>query len=357
MRVVSVNQDPGISPARHKGAVVHLAEMRRAMAALGAEVVPIDEPDPALLRRRLGEELATAPGALVYERYALGRSAAAEVTAELGVPLVVEVNAPLADEERRWRGRDSGESQRRSDRFLFATAAAVVAVSSPVAEYARGRGAPPNRVRVFANGVDPTRFAPSPPDDPLRRSLVPPGHFAIGFHGRLRPWHRFERLVAVCARLLARGVPVQLLAVGEGDFEATVDGRLPRERVTLVGWKPHAEVGRYVAAFDALPLVYGSDAPCYFSPLKLAEGMACGAVPVVPDLGDLAAAVGGGGLVYPPDDMAALETALFDLAADLALREALSREGVRRARELSWHRVAAFVLSHAPGAATARRSA
>lgn len=358
MRIACVNQDPGIRPGHAKGAAVHLAAMRDAFSELGAEVLAFDEPEESYLRLRLEKAHSQAPFDLIYERYALGKSAASEVAQAWSVPFVLEVNAPLALERERYRGQLESAEDRARDGLLFQRADRVIAVSAQVAAYARERGARSDRVRIFANSADTARFRPRQPGDSLRRSLVPAGRFALGFHGRLRPWHGFEALVEVTARLLALGVPVQLVLVGEGDFDAVVGDRLPAERISRVGWVPHEEIPGYVASFDALPLTYSPEAPCYFSPLKLAEAMACGVVPVVPDLGDLPSLVHHDldGLVYPAGNLDRLTADLARLADDELLHRRLAKRARRRIARTSWKRIAAWALGSArPHAGVTRK--
>lgn len=348
MRIVCLNQDPGIGPTRKKGAAVHLAAMRDAFASLGAGIVALDESDAE--RVTAGLEGAIVAGAvdLVYERYALGKHAAARFCRARRVPLVLEVNAPLADEEARYRGGAVDPEAAARDRELFGAAKLVIAVSSDVARYAIERGAPSERVHVRANGVDTRRFRPRTPGDPVRARLVPEGRFALGFHGRLRPWHGFELFARAAARLLELGDPVHLVLVGEGEFEPALEAAgIPTERVTRIPWVDHGEIGPYVASFDALPLTYDPAAPCYFSPLKLAEAMACGAVPILPELGDLASAAthGDDALFYPAGDFEALVRSLRTVIADPERRARLSRGAVASAQKKSWSEIAAFVLS------------
>lgn len=350
MRIVCLNQDAGIGPARKKGAAVHLAAMREAFVDLGADVVALDESDEARVEAGLEDALACGGVDLVYERYALGKSRAARFSRAHGIPLTLEVNAPLAEEEARYRNGASDPSLAERDRELFGAAQLVIAVSTDVGRYAVARGSAPERVHVRPNGVDTRRFRPRAQDDPVRARMVPEGRFALGFHGRLRPWHGFELFARASAHLLAASEPVHLVLVGEGEFEPHLRASgIPNERVTRVAWVEHAEIGPYVASFDALPLTYDPGVPCYFSPLKLAEAMACGVVPVLPALGDLVSAARDGvdALFYKAGDFEGLVRALRDLMADPVRRASLSREAVVSAQAKSWQRIAAFVLSTA----------
>jgi glycosyltransferase involved in cell wall biosynthesis len=347
MRIAHVNPDPGLAPGKQKGACVHVAALRAAFAALGAEVHAIDGAGEREVREALAALEQDGPLDLVYERHALGRYAAGEHARERGVPHVLEVNAPLEDEEQRFRGPALAGLDPARQRACFAGAALVLCVSSAVAAYGRARGARRGHVAVVPNAVDPQLFRPRADGDALRAELVPQGRIALGFHGRLRPWHRFEALVAAAGTLLERGVELQLVLLGEGDFGAHWHGRLPQARVTHRPWAEHAQAARIVACFDLLPLCYAPGEPCYFSPLKLLEGMAVGAVPVVPALGDLPRSVrhGRDGLLYPPGEQAAFVAALERLCREPALRQRLGRAARARAEAHTWTDVARGVLA------------
>jgi glycosyltransferase involved in cell wall biosynthesis len=344
MRVACVNQDGGVQPDRKKGAAVHLREMRRSFAALGAEVVAIDRSDSAEIHQLLNEAWQEAPLDMVYERYALGAKAGIEFATDRNIPFVLEVNSPLIDEEERWRGPVK-EEVRSLERLIFLNAAIIVAVSSEVSRYVLDQGADPERVSIFPNGVDNDRFCPRKESDPLRAELVPEGRFVLGFHGRLRGWHGFERLAEASARMLAEGLPIHLLLVGDGEFEEALDN-VDIEHVTRIPWVDHDQIPRYVACFDALPLTYQPDVPCYFSPLKLAEAMACGVVPVVPDVGDLTKVVedGRNGLVFAGDDLEAFIKAIRHLVQDGEAHRRLAEGAVETAASMSWKRIASYIL-------------
>lgn len=343
--VVSLNQDSGIGPGRAKGAAVHVDAMRVAFQNLGADCIGLDEPDDNRLLNSLKSLWATGPIDLIYERYALGKSTAAEFAAAHCIPLVLEVNAPLAEEQRRWRGSSDEANDLRRDAVAMNQACCVIAVSSEVGNYAIQRGASQGAVAVFPNGIDCSQFNASARDKSLRKELVPDNTFVIGFHGRLRPWHGFGMLVDVAEELLARGRSVHLLAVGEGDFVELE--RLPADCRTRVGWMSHQEIPKYVSAFDALPLTYQPDMPCYFSPLKLREAMACGVVPLVPDLGDLPMAVEHKktGFVYDAGNADQLISQLEYLANNAEMCRTLGRNASVEASQHSWDRIAAYALN------------
>jgi len=348
MRVVHVNQDPGISPTKKKGAAVHLEAMRRAFEQLGAEVIAIDESRAEGVRAGLQAAAQAGPLDLVYERYTIGSGAAFDFARATGTRYVLEVNSPLEEEADRYRkgGRPGRELDAGSPRDMFAGADTVLAVSSEVAEYARGRGATDENLRIQPNGVDAERFQPRSEDDPLRAGLIPEGAFVLGFHGRVRPWHNFPMLVSAVARLIEEGLPMHLMMVGQGEYRELVGDLLDEDVFTIVPWTPHEEIGRFVACFDALVMTHSARAPFYFSPLKLYEAMAAGAVPIVPSLGDLARILEHEqtALLFPADDQGALLAAIRRLHSDSALHRRIAAAAMSEARKHSWVEIAQSVL-------------
>jgi glycosyltransferase involved in cell wall biosynthesis len=346
MRVITVNQDRGIRPDAQKGAAVHLAAMRRAFTSLGAEVVALDEPDDSALLAALTRATERTPTALIYERYALGRSCAVQFSRDHGIGHVLEVNAPLADEKRVWRAHLETDAERTADATAFANTDAVLAVSLQVAQYAQQRGAQHGRVHVCPNAIDTEHFNLALRDGARTALGLPQTGVVLGFHGRLRPWHRFDRLAQACSQLLAAGEDIYLAVIGAGEFEAALLDRVPPTRLRLVDWVAHEHLGARIAAFDLVPLMYDAATPCYFSPLKLAEAMACGAVPIVPALGDLPSLVRNDveGLVYPADDDAAFVEALRRLIHDQDLRARMSVAAAARAAQRTWRDIAQLAL-------------
>ena len=342
--IASVNQDSGISPGRSKGAAVHLSAMREAFTRLGYQVTSFDEPDSEVLDARLEQLQQQQLPRLVYERYSLGNSTAARFAQRHLIPLVLEVNSPLADEQLRYRGKQETQNQRDNDHYLFSHAHTIAAVTTAVADYAVQRGADPDRVRVYPNGIDERRFHLGVREKPELLDSIPPGSIVLGFHGRERPWHGFDKLVESFIQLLALGLPVHLLVIGEGEFAALE--RLSETSFTRLGWQSHDVIPGLSANFDLLPLTHQPDAPFYFSPLKLAEAMACGVVPIVPDMGDLSSTVhqGESVYVYPAGDMNRLVQIIEELCNDTAKRKAMSARGAEFAASISWISIARQII-------------
>lgn len=361
MHIAYVCTDPGIPVWGTKGASIHVQEMLRAFLNRGAAVTLISPriegappadlagvrtvPLPALpkgeaeARARVqlamnSEVLAALPTLpaldLIYERHALFAHAAMEVARILGLPSVLEVNAPLIEEQARHRTLALPTEAEASARRAFGSAATVVAVSPEVARYAARFGAEA-RTTVIPNAVDPARFPP-------RRA--PDGPFTVGFLGTLKPWHDVATLIDALALLRAGALPeARLLIVGDGPERPALEARLAAtgltDAVTFTGALPPAAVPAALARMHAAAAPYAADAPFYFSPLKLYEYMAAGLPVVASDVGDLAAVVGRTGIAVPPGDAAALAAALARLGRNPDLRTRLGQAA--RAEVLAHH--------------------
>lgn len=349
MRLTYVCTDPGIPVFGTKGASVHVQELLRAYRTLGFDVVlatgrtggpaPADlasvpvldagQPaaaeaaareaearavDDALEARLAGERLS----GLVHERYSLWGGGGIRAAARLHLPSILEVNAPLVDEQATHRVLVDRPAAEARFRAAAAAATAVVAVSEPVAAWVRAT-VPGSRVHVVPNGVDPDRVRPGDRRDPAS--------FTLGFVGTLKPWHGTEVLLDALALLRADVPGARLLVVGDGplraDLEAAARGRdLP---VEFTGALAPADVPAQLHRMDVACAPYPATAEAYFSPLKVLEYLAAGLPVVGSAVGQVPELLGHGrcGLLVPPGDPAAIAAACRRLAADPVLRAAL----------------------------------
>jgi glycosyltransferase involved in cell wall biosynthesis len=322
--------------------------MRQAFRQLGAQVTEVDECVEQKVSRRLQDIFDRTPVSMIYERYALGRSSAARFALEQNIPYVLEVNAPLAEEPECWRSQLESRKDREEDQVAFAAASCITTVSSVVAKYAKSRGGRNEAICICPNGIDSSLFRTDIKDRKYLPQRPPAGRFVLGFHGRERPCHGFEILVDVTRTLLARSYSVHLYVIGNGEFKELA--RLPPGTYTRKGWVEHEKIPAYISTFHAMPLTYSPETPCYFSPLKLVEGMACGVVPLVPALGDLPEIVEQGvtGWVYPAGDSGALIDHLVALISNRSLHREMSTRAAIAAKSHEWRSIARKVLEY-PG--------
>jgi glycosyltransferase involved in cell wall biosynthesis len=378
MRIAYVCADRGVPIFGRKGCSIHVQEMVRAFRASGAVVelfTPRGEgvPPPGLddLRvhrlpfvqeevRAFREKLALAanedlrgaleergPFDLVYERYSLWSFAGMETARAWGVPGLLEVNAPLIDEQAEHRGLvDRAGAQRIAER-VFRDARALIAVSREVAAYLARQPAVSGRVHVIPNGVDPDRFPVDGPHSFPRR----PAEFVVGFVGSLKRWHGLAILMEAFDRLRRAAPQSRLLIIGDGPERSSLETDLRARglsgRAHLTGAVAPEAVPGLLASVDAAVAPYPALEHFYFSPLKVYEYMAAGRALVASRVGQLGELLDDGvnALLCPPGDPSALAEALLRLEGDAGLRERLGRAARRTVlRHHTWEAVARRVL-------------
>jgi glycosyltransferase involved in cell wall biosynthesis len=284
---------------------------------------------------------------LVYERHALWSAAGMETARALGVPGVLEVNAPLIDEQGAHRVLVARDAATARSEAAFAAATRIVAVSDGVRAYVEGFEAGRGKVVVVPNGVDPGRYAPAPPGERPT--------FTVGFVGTLKPWHGLGTLAEGFAELHRHHPDARLLVVGDGPERPAFEARLcelgVRDAANLVGALPPAEVPAWLARMDVATAPYPPHAGFYFSPLKVFEYLAAGLPLVASRIGQLEDLLEHGAtcLFAEPGDPRSLADALTALRDDLGLRRALALAGRSLvARDHTWDGVVRRTLAGLP---------
>lgn len=286
---------------------------------------------PAYLTLR-AEARAFRPDVL-YERYNLFLLAGLLLRKRSGLPMLLEVNAPLAAER-----SSSGRLQMKSlarlcERTLWRGADAVLPVTEVLAADVRRARGTHCGVHVIANGAHLERPVDTGATAAMRERLdLPPGAVILGFVGFVREWHGVGWAVDALPQLAPE---VILLIVGDGPALPELRNRAEAlgvaTRVRLVGRAPHAEVPAYMRTFD---VALQTAATSYASPLKLFEYMALGRAIVAPDQPNIreVLAHGENGLLFRPGDETSFVSALRRLCAEPQLRQALGAKALSTVR-------------------------
>ena len=374
--------DPGIPVYGNKGASIHVQNIIRALLRAGHRVtlfanridgdtppglegvrlVPLPAPPKGEQENRARALLAAcdsvvatiaahAPYDLIYERYSLWSDSGVQYAESAHIPAVLEVNAPLIDEQRTHRELVLPAEAEAIAASNFARARELIAVSPGVAAYLKNW--PHRRITTLANGVEPQTFAASL----AIRAARDDGETRIGFLGTLKPWHGLPDLVAAFARVHAAYPAARLHIIGDGpgraELEADLAARDLTPFATIHGSIAAADVPAALGQIDIATAPYPAQDNFYFSPLKIYEYHAAGLPVITSRVGHLAEVVHDGedGLLVPPDDPQALADAILSLARNPAHRTHLGDAGrIRVAREHSWESVAAKILALAEDA-------
>ncbi|MCA9751453.1 MAG: glycosyltransferase [Gemmatimonadetes bacterium] len=196
----------------------------------------------------------------------------------LGVPVSVTL-----------RGHDVNDLpdypvRRRQVAWTLRHADAVFAVADALRDAAVELGAPPERTRTVANGVDPERFSPRDRREARRELGLPEDGRVVLSVGHLVERKGFHHVVRALPRVLRDAPDARLVIVGapgeEGDFTAGVETAIREtgleDRVRLVGAVRNEELAPWYSAADLFVLASAKEG----RPNVVLEALACG-TPVV----------------------------------------------------------------------------
>ena len=300
------------------------------------------------LAERLAEVFARRPVDAIYERYSLFSYAGLRFARERGIPIGLEVNAPLVAEQASYRSLLLAPAASAIERYVIQKADVVFVPSEELRIWIEKECRRERRTVVVPNGVDTRLFNKArlrPVDDAQLKD-----RFVVAFVGSLKPWHGIDRLVAAFGRLREVVPNAHLLVIGEGPLRSEIEraaDQLGEGHVTLTGAVPHEEVPRWLALADVAVAPYPDLDDFYFSPLKVVEYQAAGLPVVASRIGHITRQIEDGktGLLVDPADEADLVRAIVRLHEDPELRRRLAKRARRHVKENgSWEAVAKRVV-------------
>jgi glycosyltransferase involved in cell wall biosynthesis len=291
----------------------------------------------------------------IYERYNLFLLAGAMLRRKLRIPLLLEVNSPLAEERGRFGGLGLPGLARWAENRAWRDADFVLPVTRVLARHVAAVGVPEDRIVVIPNGINRAHFAAAPTPEIAKRNLDLSGALVLGFTGFIRDWHGVDRVIRWMASADAPTNAV-LMVVGDGPVRADLE-RMAKElmlqnRVRFTGVINRDRVPEHVAAFDIAlqPAVVP-----YASPLKLFEYLALGKPVIAPRQPNIeeVLADGDNALLFEASEPDAFEHTLTRLCADVTLRGRLASSAAatidrldltwlgnaKRVTELARHRI------------------
>lgn len=281
----------------------------------------------------------------IYERYTLFSRAGILMARELGVPHLLEVNAPLAYEQEQMRGLEMKDFAREAERQIFRESDQLLVVSQKLKELAASLGVPEARLQVLPNAVNPQRFAAAAEGEGVRERYRLEGKTVIGFVGSLKPWHGVQSLLEAFRNIYRFRKDVHLLIVGDGPRRQELEDYCNQEglagAVTFTGKVQHHDIPHYIAAMDITAAPYTPHPNFYFSPIKIFEYMVMDKPVVGARIGQVEEIIQHRetGLLYEPGNVSQLVAALRSLIDDPETRHTLGQNaGARVREERTWDR-------------------
>lgn len=287
----------------------------------------------------------------IYDRYITFNAGALWAARYCKIPLVLEVNAPLALE----RSNEADEKlylkrlAHAIERYVCSNADRTLVVSTPLKKYLESVGVPHDKCIVMPNGVDQIKFQPRPKSSELIQKLkLPDDSVVIGFTGILRPWHGVEMLIEAVGTLKQNGESVYLLIVGDGPVRDKLEELLQEAGLggcsMITGRVPHEQVAYYVNLFD---IAVSPKATFYASPMKIVEYMALGKAVVAPKMDNILDIISDGenGLLFDAGEAKSLFKVLLKLINNAQLREDSGKRALAEvANKLNWTANARWVV-------------
>ena len=266
---------------------------------------------------------------------------AIKVARRHGLPVVYEIRAFWEDAAVDHGTTTEGSLRYRITRALETYALRKVDYAFTICEGLRkdivGRGIPADRVTVIPNAVDVENFTLSEPADPtLLEQLRLTGKTVIGFIGSFYAYEGLDLLIKSFPLVRQQIPDLALLLVGGGPQEENLKAQVAalglEKDVVFTGRVPHAEVQRYYDLIDVLAYPrHSMRLTELVTPLKPLEAMAQGRLFVASEVGGHRELVRHGetGILFKPDDPAALADAMIKLLADKASWPAIRAAGRR----------------------------
>lgn len=220
------------------------------------------------------------------------------------------------------------------ERWMARISDSLVGVSEATVEDLVGFGvASGERFRVIPLGLDLAPFADLDGRDgtALRQELsVGDKEVLLAFIGRVVPIKRVDRLLRSVSLARAKGAPVRLAIIGDGEIRPSLEGLAHElgisESVHFLGYR--RELPRILAAADMAVLSSDNEG----TPVSLIEAAAAGRPAVATNVGGVPEVVTNEtGILVSPADERGLSDAIVRLAADPGLRRHMGERARKRA--------------------------
>lgn len=285
---------------------------------------------------------------VIYERYQLFFPVGVLASRRFGLPLLVEVNAPLLEERSRYHRIALRRLAAWSERFVWNGADVNLPVTDVLADRLREVGVEESRIEIIPNGIDERRFESRDLPDVAKRRHGLEDRTVLGFVGFIRDWHGLDRVVRYIAE--RPELPLHLLMVGDGPEREPLESLARRlgvhDKVTVTGIVGRDEVANWLSAFD---VALQPDATEYASPLKLFEYLYVGLAVLAPRTRNLLEVLsdGANAVLFDRDLAGDFEAKLDLLVNDRALRQRIGTQARATIveRDLTWNGNARKVAS------------
>lgn len=279
----------------------------------------------------------------IYERYSLFSFGGVLAARQTGIPLCLEVNAPLFFEHQKYGRLVLRSIARRIENWVCNNSNITIAVSSVLRDILVDQGVRPSRIVMMPNGINPGTFLGGIDGEPVKEKLgIEKRRVVIGVVGWFREWHGLDLLIdSLWQAGLFAGNGISVLLVGDGPAlpfcreQAKTLGVEPS--IVFTGAVPRDQIPGHIAAID---IAVQPRVTAYACPMKVIEYLAMGkaiVAPRQPNIMDLLEH-GKNALLFQPEDGRDLACQIKILIEDAPMRHGLAHNALRTVEEkgLNW---------------------
>lgn len=276
---------------------------------------------------------------VLYVRHGISTLSGLLISKLKRVPIVIEINGIIADEEVIGRRRGGGLLRNlffKLDKIACKGSTKIVAVTEGLRRFLVSLyDMPSNKIVVVPNGVNANLFKLLNEKMCKRKLNLDLNAKYVGFIGNLAPWQGVEYLIRAATQVLKKVPEARFLIVGDGimmpNILQMIDTYNLNDKFVFAGRVTHNEIPEYINACDVCvaPFTKIRNEKIGLSPLKLYEYLACERAVVASNIsgvGDFLQ-MNNCGIIVDPDVSADLSEAIIGLLRDDKIRKVLGRNG------------------------------
>lgn len=274
---------------------------------------------------------------VIYERYNLFLPAGIWASKLFRLPILLEVNAPLYQERKKYNGISLDWLAKWSQHYCWRQANTVLPVTDVLADYIRAIGVAKNKIQVIPNGINEEAFyaptnKPNELPDLTKRTV-------IGFVGFVRDWHGLDRVLNIMAQL--KDPNLYFLIIGDGpavkDLQQQAIELGLNEQVYIAGIVQREQMPNWLSQVD---IALQPDVVAYASPLKMLEYLALGKAIIAPNTPNIRELLEDkkNALLFNIDEAPTFNDCLITMLKDKALCQQLAENAAQtiQDKKLTW---------------------
>lgn len=291
---------------------------------------------------RLSKAIRKTNASFIYERYSIFNFAGVAASHIFRTPLILEVNAPLAEEKKKHGMLYLYKLAQFLETWNINHSFQTIAVTTTLKNILINNGALEEKIIVMQNGVNLDEY------QGINYKKNDSDHITIGFIGWFRSWHGLKEVVAHLATPPLKE-KIHLILVGDGpareEIEQTISQYEAGSWVSITGAVDRTKVIDYLRKFD---IALQPAATEYASPMKLIEYMAAGKAIVAVDQENIREILTHqkNALLFELNNWSQLANHISKLCADPDLRCKLGTAAQKTVREkaLTWDANASRII-------------